>query len=72
MEQPKDWKKTDDKPEWCKYHGGGKHNTDACMIAKDDITVSQGLPSPSVRAATRDSRPAELWKKRRNLQEMRL
>jgi hypothetical protein len=72
MGQPTDWKKIDDKPEWCKYHGGGKHSIDGCMTAKDDIIVSQGLPSPSVRLVTRESRPAELRKKHRNLQVTRL
>jgi hypothetical protein len=47
MEQPKDWKKTDDKPEWRKYHGNGKQRTGECMAAKEDITFSQGLSKPS-------------------------
>jgi hypothetical protein len=49
IEQPADCEKTDDNPEWCKYHGGGKHNTDGCMAAKDDIAAPQGrLPPPVV------------------------
>lgn len=43
-------KKTEDKPEWCKFHGGGKHNSDECVTAKDDLTVSQGLPRPPIAA----------------------
>ncbi|KAM0707789.1 hypothetical protein Q7P35_004438 [Cladosporium inversicolor] len=50
MEQPADWERTNQTPEWCKYHGGGKHKTAECMTVKDDIAVSQSLPKPSIAA----------------------
>lgn len=76
MEQPGDWKKTEDKPEWCKFHGGGKHKNDECVTGKDDLAVSQGLPKPSVAAnklrhdnkiKKRQAKNEALGEKRRNI-----
>ena len=45
------------------FTSGGKHTTEDCMAAKDDIAVSQGLPKPSL-AVSKVSRENKIKKRR--------